>query len=129
MHSFDRRKETHLYVCCGREDLRIDQPNCIEQRTKSFVNTTRFSMSQNMIADFVYVDLNQVPLCNFCQIITPLNPSHISCRMLRTVESLFFMPGCDSRSQDVVLLHNRILIFLNKKVFMTMINLYTYHLT
>ena len=119
MHSFDRRRETCLYVCCGREDLRIDQPNCIEQRTKSCVNNTQFPMSQyysNMIADFIYVDLNQVPLCNFCQRITPLNPSHISCRMLRTIESLFFMSGCDSRSKDVVLLHNRILIFLKNGV-------------
>ena len=45
MHSFDRRRETCLYVCCGREDLRIDQPNCKEQRTASIyivVNNTQF---------------------------------------------------------------------------------------
>ena len=54
MHSFDRRKETHLYVCCGREDLRIDQPNCIEQRTKSFVSWSYF------IADIFNKNLNKM---------------------------------------------------------------------
>ena len=46
MHSFDRRKETYLYACCGREDLHIDQPNCIEQRRTSILNNTRFQVSQ-----------------------------------------------------------------------------------
>ena len=117
MHSFDRRRETCLYVCCGREDLRIDQPNCIEQRRTSILNNTQFPVSQlQLIANIFYVDLNQLPLCNFCQLIIPLDSSHISCRRLRTIESLFFVSGCDSRSKKVVLFHNRILVFLKEGV-------------